>query len=365
MTTGPVEETPDAAAPVQGPPHAVTPHAAPPPVPPSPAGTTERGLRSRLAIIWAVAFGMLLLAFMATVIALNSTVYSASGFVSAYLQSLARHDIDAVLAMPGVEGDDDASEALLRRAVLTPLTELELVDDEDRGGGVHHVTYSYRVGGETGRTTFVVEHAGPHWGVFSSWAFDQSPLGVIEVIPRNTVEFEVNGVPVVAAGGAGATSRFQVLVPGAFTFSHQSEFLEVEETTVPVTATHRPEEVVLTASASREFVDAVETELGAYLDRCAEDEVLYPTGCPFGKEIVDLIVSTPEWEILDYPSVEVLPGDEVGVWVVPPAHGEATLTVDIMSRFDGSVSSFSEAVPFTVTYLITFTPDGGITLTPR
>lgn len=324
----------------------------------------EKTATRRLAIIWGVVFSFLLLAFVATIVALNSTVYSAPGFVSAYLQSLARHDVASILALPGIEADEDASRTLLQRDALGRLTQVTLVDDEDRGEGEHHVTYSYRIDGVPGETTFVVQHTGARMGFFNAWEFTESPLTTLQVVPRNTVEFEVNGVPVVAPSGASEVNTYQVLVPGAYAFSHDSLYLEAEETTLAITST-TTERFVLNVQASAAFKNAVEVELAAYLDRCAGEEVLQPTGCPFGKQIVDRVASTPAWAIADYPRVEILPGEQVGTWVVPPAHGAATLTVDVMSLFDGSISSWSEQVPFTVSYLVTFTADGGLTLTPR
>lgn len=355
MTTGPVEETTDP-APTTGPVEETT----------DPAPVPARFLDPRrLAIVWGVACGLLALAFVVTVVILNSTVFSAPGFVSAYLQSLARQDVAAVLALPGVEADDEASAALLQRDALGRLSQVELVSDEDLGAGEHEVTYSYRVGGQPGKTTFVVQHSGPRFGVFNGWEFAESPLTTVEVVPRNTVEFEVNGVPVVAAAGSGEVNSYQVLVPGAYVFSHDSLYLEAEETVLPVTATDRVEQFVLNVTASQEFEDAVSEELAAYLDRCAEEEVLQPTGCPFGRQISNRLVSAPQWDITDYPRVEVLPGDQIGTWVVPPAHGTANLQVEVKSLFDGTLSSLDEAVPFSVSYLVTFTADGGLTLTPR
>jgi hypothetical protein len=330
-------------------------------------GTVEetKGLRRRLSIIWAVAFGLLAIAFAATVITLNTTVFSASGFVSAYLHSLQRHDVSAIVAMAGVEADAEASDALVRRDALGTLSEIELVDDEDRGAGEHQVTFSYRIDGEPARTTFAVQHTGPRLAFFSGWEFTESPLTVIEVVPRNTVEFEVNGTPVVAQSGVGVANRYQVLVPGAYTFSHDSLYLEAEETTLPVTAMNSVEQFTLEAQASQEFEDAVEDELAAYLDRCAQEQVLQPTGCPFGTTIANRIASTPSWSITDYPVVDIVPGNEPGTWIVAPTPGVASLSVDVMSLFDGSVSQFVESTSFVVTYLVTFTADGGLTLTPR
>src|SRR5690554_4144356 len=347
MTTGAVEET-------TGPQH--------------PSGERMPGVpgpRARFAVTWGVALGLLLVAFAATIITLNSTVYSASGFVSAYLQSLARHDVASIVAMPGVDVDEDADDALLRRDALARLSQVELVDDENRGDGEHHVTFSYRIDGLPGQTTFAVQHTGARLGLFNAWEFIQSPLTTVEVVPRNTVEFEVNGVPVVATSGAGEINPLQVLVPGAYSFSHESLYLEAAETVLPVTATDRVDRFVLNVTASDAFEDAVEEELAAYLDRCAEEEVLQPTGCPFGKQIDNRVVAPPQWEVSDYPRVEIVPGEQIGTWIVPPAHGAARLDVDVMSLFDGSIASFSEEVPFTVSYLVTFTADGGLTLTPR
>jgi hypothetical protein len=39
--------------------------------------------------------------------------------------------------------------------------------------------------------------------------------------------------------------------------------------------------------------------------------------------------------------------------------------VQVRSLFDGSVSTFDEDVPFTVSYTITFPGDGGLLITPR
>ena len=49
----------------------------------------------RELITWSVVLGVILAGFGATVLALNSTLYSASGFVRTYLDALARHDLTA------------------------------------------------------------------------------------------------------------------------------------------------------------------------------------------------------------------------------------------------------------------------------
>ncbi|TQL46594.1 hypothetical protein FB562_2118 [Homoserinimonas aerilata] len=333
---------------------------------PASAARTSRSLSP--AVGFAIAAAVLLLGFFGTVLALNSTVFSASGFVSSYMGALERHDVAAALAMPGVgEGATvEASPALLRRDAMGQLQDASVVSDVDEGDGLHNVTVEYVLAaGSRGATTFSVRHTGPHLGVFSSWEFASSPLGVLEVVPHNTVEFDVNGVTVVAEQGADQANGFQVLVPGSYTLEYSSDFLEAEPATLLLGSPATTERFTLEVRASAAFVDAVDEELASYLDDCATQQVLQPTGCPFGKSISNRIVGLPGWSMVTYPSVAIEPGETSGTWLVPPAAGSARLTADVMSLFDGTVSTLSEDVTFTVSYLVTFTADGGITFTPR
>ncbi len=108
---------------------------------------------------------------------------------------------------------------------------------------------------------------------------------------------------------------------------------------------------------TKAFFSQVQRELNDYLDDCATQEVLLPTGCPFGEEIANRIVSTPAWSISRYPKVSLQPGSEPGSWLMPTTDAAAHLVVDIRSLFDGSISTFDEDVPFTSSYVVTFLPD--------
>ena len=106
----------------------------------------------------------------------------------------------------------------------------------------------------------------------------------------------------------------------------------------------------------------MQEKVDAYLDECATQEVLFPTGCPFGQPIENRVVSTPEWSIADYPDIRIEAGGEFETWVVPTTSGTAHLVVEVQSLFDGSVSTFDEDVPFDVDYLIAFTGPSTITI---
>lgn len=343
-----------------------------------PAGEESTDARRRILVRASVAFGILALAFIAVVITLNVTIFSASGFVSSYLSAVARHDLQAALAMPGVAAhgtSDDAapataselttpSDALLLRDTLSSLDTIELIGDEDLYDGTHALTYSYELDGSSQKSTFVVERRGIHLGFFTAWSFAQSPLATLEVTPLNTIEFEANGVSTVAVNGAGQPTPFTVLVPSAFSISHKSTYLVAEPTTTLITQPATSKKFTLEVQASDEFVDAVQQELQTQLDGCATQQVLQPTGCPFGKSISDRIDSLPQWSIVDYPLVTIVPGEQLGTWLIEPAQGAARLSVDVKSLFDGSVTRLEEDVDFSISYLATFTGDGGLTLTP-
>ncbi|MEX1080076.1 MAG: hypothetical protein WED09_13320 [Homoserinimonas sp.] len=329
-------------------------------------GEDDSSATTLLAIRWGVAFGVLLLAFAGTVVTLNATLYSAAGFVSSYLDSLARHDLEGALAMPGVEHPSDALPDLLVADGLGRLTSYELVSDEADGDG-HTLRFDVHFAGDIrSEIEFTVEHTGHRMGVFSGWRFTRSPIGVLQATPLHAADFEVNGVAVTSADGANQPSRYQVMTPGIYTLTHQSKYLQAEPATFLAEGSASITEAQLDIQASQEFVDQVSTELAAYLDDCAAQQVLLPTDCPFGKTMNNRIEGPPEWSIAVYPEVTIVPSpDEGGVWLVQPTPAAAHLTVQVKSLFDGSVSTFDEDVPFDVEYTITFPGDGTLLITPR
>ncbi len=329
------------------------------------AGEDSLAATKRLTIRWGVIFGVLLLAFAGTIVTLNSTLYSATGFVSSYLGSLARNDVDAALAMPGVELPADALPDLLVADALGPLSSYELVSDE-AAGAEHTLRFAVQFAGDIQKEVeFWVEHTGPRLGLFSGWQFSRSPVGVLEATPRNAADFEVNGVAVTSTG-ANQPARFQVLTPGVYSLTHKSKYLEGARTTFLAENSAWVTEAFVDIYASEAFVEQVNTELAEYLDDCATQQVLLPTDCPFGKHMSNRIEGLPEWSISAYPQVSILPSpDEPGTWVVPPTPAAAHLKVDVRSLFDGSLSTFDEDVPFDVSYTVTFPGDGSLLITPR
>lgn len=310
----------------------------------------------REIITWSIVAAVIVAIFGGTVFVLNATLYSASGFVRSYLDSLARHDVDGALELAGTVAAGDASDELLVADALGDLSDIQLVSDDADAQGIHRVTYSFTSGGKTGQSTFSVRPQGTLLGMFSAWSFESSPLGVLQVVPQHGTSFTVNGVKV-QAGEPDLPVPYLVFAPNTYELSSKSLYLEAAPTAV--TASQPGAAVIASVKLlpTKAFVAQVQKELNKYLDDCATQQVLLPTGCPFGEEVGNRIVSTPAWSMAHYPKVTLVPGTAAGSWLMPPTDAAAHLVVDVKSLFDGSVSTFDEDVPFVSSYVVTFLPD--------
>lgn len=311
-------------------------------------------------IPWVVAFGILLAAFGITVAVLNSTLYSASGFVDSYLQALERGETSSVLELDGVVGADDAaSDLLVPDALHVP--EGERTFTEQAGiGGVQTVTVTYSLAGQERESAFDVRRSGALFGLFSTWAFDRSPLATVAVTVLHDDRFRANGIHLDAGSGEGESTHYLVFTPGLYTFDHESLYLAADPVPVVVSEPGSVTAVQVNVQANDAFVGEVRDQLVEYLDDCATQEVLLPTGCPFGRAVANRVHSTPEWSISRYPSVEIVPAPASDDWLVPTTSAAAHLRVEEQSIFDGSVKTIDEDVPFTVSYTVTLLPNDGI-----
>ena len=315
----------------------------------------------RTVIPWVAAFGLLLLTTVGGIALANATVFSAGSFVGIYLDAVSRGDVESALRLPGVDAGD-ASSLLLDPDALSGLDELRQVSDSDLGGGVHRVEYSWLTSAGSGSTEFLVERIGSRFGVFPAWGFAESPIATVSLTVSHDSGFFVNELQADTGQDSDAAVDYAVLVPGAYTFGHASSFLTATPHTIIAAVVGSQVGSTIDVEANEHFVEQVQSKVEDYLDACATQEVLFPTGCPFGQAIENRVVSSPDWSIVDYPVIGVEAGSEFDTWGVPTAAGMAHLDVEVQSLFDGSKSSFDEDVPFDVDYLITFTGPSTITI---
>jgi hypothetical protein len=322
--------------------------------------------------------GVLLIAAIAAgASAIYREFYSPTAFVQRYLSLLAEGHAADALAVPGVAIDStaleaaglptSASDALLRRAALATLDDVEITGESVREDGTALITVSYRAGAYPGVTTFEVQ-PGPAVGPVPTWRFAKTPLALLNLSVNGSMTFDVNGFALdkrqVSPEGIDADPvapvSLLVFSPGIYSVSVATAIATTPGVAVLSDSPLAIVPVQLQAEATQEFVTVVQQRVQEFLDGCAVQEVLQPTSCPFGYVVQDRIDSLPAWSIVQQPTVSVVP--DGAAWKIPDAPAVAHIDVDIRSLFDGTVRHVSQDVPFVVSGAITVLPDGAASI---
>jgi hypothetical protein len=314
----------------------------------------------RAILLWLAALLIAVLAGGVTVVALNATLFGAGGFVSVYLDALARGDVSAALSLPGVDARGEDA-LLLKDGTLAGLSGIHQLSDEERDGA-HWVTFGWTTPHGSGTTTFEVQRVGTRFGLFPEWGFVVSPLATVSLSVDNDTRFTVNGVQQVSSRRSDTAVDYAVLVPGSYTFGHRTALLTADPQSVVVDTVGESLSATVQPQADPAFVAAVTRQVRAQLDSCATQTVLFPTGCSFGQSIPNRVSGAPAWSIVHYPPIRISPGSAFGTWSIPAAPGTAHLKVAVTSLLDGSVSAFDQDVPFQLRATITLGADGAITV---
>ncbi|MFJ4223291.1 hypothetical protein [Microbacterium sp. NPDC089695] len=335
----------------------------------------RRRLVGDLAMLAVV--GVLLVAALAAGGAsLYQQFYGPSAFVTRYLDLLSEGRAADALRIPGVAIDREtlqdaglgatASEAMLRRAALGRLSDVEVVS-ETHDGDRFDVTVTYTAGEHAGTTTFSVAQDG--WaGVTPNWRFTTSPLAVVDLTLLGADQFAINGFEVdrrqISSAGAEATATdplpMLVFTPGLYSVTVDTAISHSSGTGVLADTPLATTPVDVQTEPTDEFVAVVQQRVEEFLTACTTQEVLQPTACPFGIQVSNRIDSLPKWSIATQPQVSVVP--DGGQWQIPPTDAVAHVEVEIRSLFDGEVEAISEDVPFQVNGSIVLLPDGSVSI---
>ncbi|MGF3056367.1 hypothetical protein [Microbacterium sp. YY-01] len=324
-----------------------------------------------------ITIGILLLA--ATVAgsaSLYKHFYSPSAFVEEYLSLLAEGRTAEALLVPGVDLsaeqrekagiDATASDALLRSAALSPISDVAVVNERN-DGDVTFVTVDYVAGIHSGSTTFQVKRDG--WiGIAPGWRFAQSPLSVIELTVLGSDQFAVNGFSLdrrqVAALGIDSAREepvpLLVFSPGLYTVSVDTAIATTPGVSVLADAPLTTVPVDVQTTATTKFTGVVQEQVEAFLTACATQKVLQPTDCPFGMLVQNYITDEPTWSIPTMPQVTVEP--DGAEWKIAPTPALAHLSVEVQLIYDGTIEQLEQDVPFTVTGEIHVLPDGSVSI---
>lgn len=308
---------------------------------------------------------------------LYRTLYSPSAFVGQYLSLLSEKRAADAMLVPGVGLDPGAlaeagvtaqiSDALLRQAALADLSDVQILS-ETADDGVWTVEVSYVASGVPGQTSFEVEQAG-WYGFIPHWKFATPPIAAVELVVRGSNDFAVNGFKIDRRQIAGVESdpldpvALLVLTPGMYAVTVDNAISYAESVPTLVSEPLSVSAVTVQASPTEQFTALAQQRVNEFLDACATQQVLQPTGCPFGFQISNRLASLPDWSITEYPEVTLDPSG--ANWEILPASAVAHLAVDVQSIFDGSIYPLRESVRFQIAGTATVLNDGSVSLRVR
>lgn len=130
-----------------------------------------------------------------------------------------------------------------------------------------------------------------------------------------TTEVRVNGLDSPLKKG---NQTLPVFAPSVVDASFATKNFQARPKSILVGAPHaKPVEIDLITEPSEEFISAIDTQLRSYLDGCASQQVLMPSGCPMSYETHARVnADSIKWEITSYPKPEVNSYD--GNWILRP-----------------------------------------------
>jgi hypothetical protein len=157
----------------------------------------------------------------------------------------------------------------------------------------------------------------------------------------------VNGTEL-DTGNLGVPPRTTVFVPGLYASFLDTEWVQAGPVVSLMTEVGAPTAVRLVVSPTNNLVETTTNALEAYLDGCVAQAVLQPAECPFGVSITDRVVGVVQWEILDYPEIELRLSADRATWTMVAEGGLAEVTVQVQSLFDGTITEFRDTEVFDV-----------------
>ena len=274
---------------------------------------------------------------------LNYTVFSPGGYVQSYLSALEEGKFGEAAARAGLSELPPAlpdPDALLTEVVIgqsLAINDTEVV-----------VSAQYVLDGIPSVSLFTVARLPRVLGLFDRWEFAAAPQAMVSASVQGADDVVINGVTLaedMTRDGVG------LLYPGRYTVSWASAWLEADTVDLALES-DRAETIRLFATPTPDLVSRATDAVTTYLTSCQDQEVLQPSGCPFGVTLTDRVVGDVVWEVSTPPRVVLAMRDDETTWQVSALGGEVTLLVSLQSLFDGTIEEYTETQTVDITGVI-------------
>lgn len=305
----------------------------------------------RLALRWATSVVIILALAIAGAIIANRTLFSAQRAVESLHQHLAAGEGAQALGLMGAkvpEGDAVALDGeVLKRtqaSIKNFTTDKPVPDATDPD--LSTVLAHYQADGVDYDSSYTLRRTGKSWFFFDRWSFEPVTLPTVKIKANTVNEVTVNDQKIPLEQGM---STLPVFYPAVLDASFSTKNFAADARGMVVTApAEAPTEISLKTQPTKDFIAQINSKVKTYLDQCAEQKVLMPSGCPFAYHTAARVdPSTITWSIKNYPTIEVKYYN--GAWVLSPLNVTADIALTEQDLRTGSLEekNISEEFAFT------------------
>lgn len=326
---------------------------------PAPEPGTVDGVKNgtqlvKIAATWLLIFMLAVAASIVTIAVVNTNDFGPEKSVANYLAALKEGDGAKALGLLNAKVPAANAAVLDGEALASSqeaMTDLMIADAVDGPDESKIVSVSYTLNKKALSTDFKLTQGPRQWLFFNSWVMVPSTLPVINASVVNANQAIINGVDVNMPEGK---NSFAVLYPGSYELEYRSPLFAAPPVTRTVSA---PGEAIpavgLATGPTSDLLAQVGGAIGKYLDTCAEQAVLLPTGCPMSAGTNNRVLSPVEWSVVEYPAITITPYG--GQWIIPPLSVKAQVQYQEQDLFTGLVSEVKDAEDFGFTAKLSIT----------
>lgn len=288
---------------------------------------SERLSPTRVAAIWAAALVVLAVVAVSVIALVNQRVFGPAQMVKELHSHLVNGEGARALGL--LNAKVPAGNALLLdgeglKAASANIKDFTVGEPEATPGAEDtvKVVASYSIHGVEQQTSYQLRHTGSRWMFFDEWEFIPTTLPTVAISANTTNEVVVNSHRAPLVKGK---ATVPVFVPAVIDTSFATPNFAADSRGLAVTDFAKKDTAVkLRTQPTKKLQDEVNKQINAYLDGCAEQQVLMPAGCPMSYSTTARVQSDSiHWSVLDYPPAEIVSFD--GGWALRPLTVKARL----------------------------------------
>ncbi|MHA7270171.1 hypothetical protein [Arthrobacter sp. HLT1-20] len=299
----------------------------------------------KIAAAWLLLLMLAIAASIVTISIVNSREFGPEKTVANYLEALRDGDGAKALGLLQAKVPRADAAALDGEALAKSQASLKNVSIGEPAPGPDNskiVTVNYTMGNSPFKTDFTLTQGPKHWLFFDSWTMLPGTLPIIDVSVVNANQASINGA---AANMPDGNNSFAVFYPGSYELEYRSPLFAAAPVTRQVSGPGQAIPAVgLSTGPTTDLLAQVDGTIRKYLDACAKQAVLMPTGCPMTAATNNRVVSEVKWSILQYPAITISPYG--GQWIMAPLSVKAQVEYAEQDLFTGLVAPVKIADDF-------------------